>query len=241
MSTSDDLEPSSYADLAALAKRITLVDTHRDAPPDDLWARIEATAFADLGEQTASASAAPAHAGDAAPGEPGRTARSGDELAVRREARGRRLPTGWRIGLVAAAMVLVAGVVGVLVRRDDGGSTTLGEIALQNASQNPALDPAGRASTGTAKLVALKDGEYALDLRVDSLPAPEGDAFFELWMIDTQVHDMVSLGLVQRSERIMLPPSVDPKRFPIVDISIEPADGKPTHSGKSVLRGQLPV
>ena len=37
----------------------------------------------------------------------------------------------------------------------------------------------------------------------------------------------------------MLPAQVDVGEFPVVDVSIEPADGDPAHSGDSVVRGTL--
>jgi hypothetical protein len=50
---------------------------------------------------------------------------------------------------------------------------------------------------------------------------------------------MVSLGPVRSDGRYEIPAAVDVSAFPIVDVSIEPADGVPTHSGRSVLRGTL--
>jgi hypothetical protein len=37
----------------------------------------------------------------------------------------------------------------------------------------------------------------------------------------------------------VIPAGVGTDVFPIIDLSIEPVDGVPTHSGKSVLRGVL--
>ena len=51
---------------------------------------------------------------------------------------------------------------------------------------------------------------------------------------------MVSLGTftVGRDGRavVTLPVTADPRRYPVMDVSIEPADGNPAHSGHSVLR-----
>jgi hypothetical protein len=47
------------------------------------------------------------------------------------------------------------------------------------------------------------------------------------------------MGPVRGTGRFVIPPGVATDSFPIVDLSIEPADGVPTHSGKSVLRGEL--
>ena len=52
---------------------------------------------------------------------------------------------------------------------------------------------------------------------------------------------LVSLGPLRPDGIYDIPPGVDPSRFPIVDVSVEPVDGDPTHSGDSVLRGELPL
>ncbi len=52
---------------------------------------------------------------------------------------------------------------------------------------------------------------------------------------------MVSLGAVDGSGRLAIPRGIDPTVYRVVDVSIEPADGVPTHSGRSVLRGTMPL
>jgi hypothetical protein len=49
----------------------------------------------------------------------------------------------------------------------------------------------------------------------------------------------VSLGPLRPDGSYDLPPGLDPEQFPIVDVSVEPLDGDPAHSGDSRLRGQL--
>jgi len=110
------------------------------------------------------------------------------------------------------------------------------ELAVVDLS-NEGLDPRGQSSHGSAKVIQLDDGSYALDVDVENLPS-DADGFFELWVIDPNVEGMVSLGPL-RNGRVELPAGVDPQSFPIVDISIEPVDGVPTHSGDSILRGVI--
>jgi anti-sigma-K factor RskA len=51
---------------------------------------------------------------------------------------------------------------------------------------------------------------------------------------------MVPLGVVAPgSQTVELPADLDLGRFPLVDVSVEPLDGDPTHSGVSVARGEL--
>ena len=58
-------------------------------------------------------------------------------------------------------------------------------------------------------------------------------------MINPDVTQLVSLGPLRSDGFYELPAGIDPVSFPIVDVSVEPIDGVPTHSGNSVLRGQL--
>ncbi|MEO8692154.1 MAG: anti-sigma factor [Acidimicrobiales bacterium] len=150
------------------------------------------------------------------------------DIADRRPRR-RRVFTG--VALVgAAACALVA----FAIARAGDDVRTIDEVALSNTG----LDPAGASSTGRAKLVVLDDGTRAIDLDVSDLPKVDGE-FFELWLIDPQVKGMVSMGPLRGSGRYIIPPGVATDAFPIVDVSIEPVDGVPTHSGVSVLRGVL--
>jgi len=150
------------------------------------------------------------------------------DLSLRRSRR-RRITMG--IALVgAAACTLIAFA---FVRAGDD-VRTIDDVALSNAG----LDPSGASSTGRAKLVVLDDGSRAIDLDVRGLPNINGE-FFELWLIDRQVKGMVSIGPVRGSGRYIIPNGVATDAFPIVDVSIEPVDGVPTHSGVSVLRGVL--
>lgn len=208
--------PDDFSDLLELARTLTVVDQHLDTPPVDLWAGIEAlVAAGDPAAATPEPEPAPAPV---------------VHLAARRP---RRLPF-----ILGAAAAIVAAAVGLLafVQDDDGPSVTrVDEVALSNDG----LEPSGAASRGRATLVRLGEGEFALDVQLEQLPQVNG--FLELWIIDTEVKGMYSLGPVTASGRYRLPESVDPAGFPIVDVSVEPTDGQPAHSGKSILRGTLTI
>jgi hypothetical protein len=215
--------PDDYDDLLALARTLTVADLHFDNPPASLWAGIEArVAEGDPRAATPWVDAAATTTPAAAPVAPVHQLRARPP---------RRLPF-----LLGAAAAFAAAAIGLVayVQRDDGPSvTSVDEVALVNDG----LEPAGATSRGRATLVRTVEGEYALDVQLDDLP--EVDGFLELWIIDTEVKGMYSLGPVTSSGRYRLPERVDPRGFPIVDVSIEPTDGQPAHSGKSILRGVL--
>ena len=50
---------------------------------------------------------------------------------------------------------------------------------------------------------------------------------------------MQSLGALDGADGFAVPAGLKITDFPLVDVSIEPIDGNPAHSSKSVLRGRL--
>ncbi len=81
----------------------------------------------------------------------------------------------------------------------------------------------------------------SLELEVAELPE-EDDSFYEVWAIDLEGEDiqaLTSLGKVEGSAEFDWPEGIDPEEYSVIDISIEPNDGNPKHSGVSVLQGEL--
>ena len=83
-----------------------------------------------------------------------------------------------------------------------------------------------------------EDASGARDVVVD-LSAP-GDGLREVWLIDPETSGLVSLGLLSgASGTFSIPSNIDLGRYSVVDVSEEPDDGNPAHSGDSIVRGQL--
>jgi hypothetical protein len=216
-------EHAGHGDLLEVARSLSLADTHLDTPPADLWAGIEARVAARRRTGIGSRVGAP-------------VAVHPIDLGARATVPGRRSRA---VHLVGAAAALVAAVVGLLafVGHDSSPvATALDSVTLSNEG----LAPVGATSAGRATLVTEADGRYALDVEISRLPAA-GNGFFELWIIDRDVHGMYSLGPLHGSGHYALPDHVAPANFPIVDVSIEPSDGVPAHSGISILRGTLTI
>lgn len=155
---------------------------------------------------------------------------------------------GWLVlrPLVAAAasVVLVgAGIgAGLLLAGDDSGAP--------GGGPGPAAEPLrvelqpvggrGEGATGLASIQSRPGGRA--ELRLAGLrPSAEGD-FYELWLLG-ESGELVSLGSVRVPEsgraRFDVQIPVDPERFQFLDLSREPADGDPSHSTISVLRGPV--
>lgn len=140
-----------------------------------------------------------------------------------------RPSTGRR--LLAAAVVLVVAVGGAVWYR----STTT-EAVVARTDLTPLPDKQG---SGTAQLVERNGG---LQLTVDVTRPAVGDAFEELWLINTDGRRMISLGVVPPDGRATYPVPVSSPEldgYTVVDISLEPFDGNAAHSRNSLLRGTL--
>ncbi len=191
-----------------------------EAPPDDLWQAITAE------------TAVPA--GDPAVG-------GGAEVIPFASRRNRTVAY---LGAAAAAVVLVVAGIVVLTRGDDADAPVVAEADLSFDAQN--YDPLGAVASTGAELVEQSDGTFEIRLVDSDLPAPvDGQEDLELWLLnDAEAPtDLVSLGLVDPDDPgvFEVPAGYDPNTFFVVDISVEPRDGQPEHSGRTILRGPLHV
>jgi anti-sigma-K factor RskA len=105
---------------------------------------------------------------------------------------------------------------------------------VATATLGPLADPE---ATGTAS-IAGAGGERELTVNLDS--ASEHDGFLEVWLLSPDASGLVSLGVLRGDTATFpVPDGLDLGEFPVVDISVEPFDGDPSHSGDSVVRGTL--
>ena len=145
----------------------------------------------------------------------------------------RLLPRRLPLLAAAAALIAVLALGAVMSTRSGSDSRFIAEAAIVNDGL-----PVANPDAGVAQLREV-DGRLVLDVDVPDLP--DADGFYELWIIDTDVAGMQSLGVVTGDGEYALPDGIDPTAFPVVDISVEPTDGDPTHSGQSIWRGVLEI
>jgi hypothetical protein len=217
------------AERAALARLVgvgrTLGDVELVQPPDDVWKSIHE----ELGlspalsgvprEQRPSRQEAPAvrrHVGSA---------------TARKTYRRRAIRRGAAVGLIAAASLgvgLVAGIVGTSLFSRPSEPRVVAEAELEPF-------PNWQAS-GSARIE--EDTSGAQHVVVD-VSAPDG-GLREVWLLDPETSGLISLGLLSGpTGTFSLPADVDLDRYSVVDISQEPDDGNPAHSGDSIVRGEL--
>lgn len=181
-------------------------------PPPEVWDAVAAELAAD----------APAPGPD--PGEPVVV-----ELHPGRGPRPRRRL--WPVAAAAAVVLAVgAGAVGWVVGSRQGGGAELASTQLL------ALDT--QAVHGSAR-VSEVDDRRVLEVATDGVAQPD-DGFLEVWLLDESASRLVPLGVLDGSRgSFALPADLDLGEFPVVDISDEPLDGDPAHSGDSLVRGTL--
>ena len=212
--TDDRTRPSADPELASL-QRLARVGRAELAALDDerraaLW-----TAIADDAEAEAANERGPATVLD---------------LPQRREP---RAPRQWPLLAAAAALALVAGTgIGLGFAWRDAGDptpgTTVASFDLDSLAQG--------VDATTATLEQIGD-DRAVHVDLASLPAVDG--FHEVWLLSADATRLVSLGTVRTDGTYIVPANVDLIELPLLDVSAEPSDGDPGHSGDSLLRGQV--
>jgi hypothetical protein len=187
-------------------------------PPPEVWQAV----VAELGLVTGTASAA--HEAALPPVGPAQQERPARGRAARLLA----------VAAGAVVLALAAGATGAALagRDDDRPAPEIAQARLQPFS-------AGAEAAGTARLVG-DPAARLLEVQLSGLD--RGDGYYEVWLIDPATTAMVSLGVLPpttAAATLRVPEGLDVATYSLVDVSQEPLDGVPTHSGTSVARGEL--
>lgn len=154
-------------------------------------------------------------------------------------------PKGGQRRLTIFVLLVVAAVAAaVIAAGGDGGSKSTSRkntpapkpapAAKPPATPGAALTPLSAASQarGTARL----DGR-SLSMTVAGLPKPAGS--YEVWLYNDQIDAVPVTSIRSGDATISAKLPVAPAGYRYLDVSLEPADGNPNHSGQSVLRVPL--
>ncbi|GGM10548.1 anti-sigma factor [Nakamurella endophytica] len=222
-------------------------------PPPRVWSAIAAELGLDDQDR---AGASPDRPTPVA--EPAGTGRAGDALeagpdrrgdrdrvvapatAPRRVAGGRPAagPRRVRQALLSLAAAVVVGVVGALIGYAVRGADGTGQPAPAATAALAAVPggPGTPAETGVARMFRTSDG-MTVTVAATGLPPVNGS--YVVWLLGSDGR-MVTLGaLTDGSGSFAVPHGIDVSQYSTVDISDEPPDGNPAHSGISILRGRL--
>lgn len=145
----------------------------------------------------------------------------------RRPSRPRR-PLVIVLAVAAGLAVLAAGLVAVQRLRPP---TTVASAILSPFPKWPAAE-------GSATVQQSADGTRTVIVTVNVTPtATRSD---QVWLMTKDQHALISLGVLPgESGAFRVPIGVDLDRYDLVDVSAEPNDGNPHHSGNSIVRGPL--
>jgi anti-sigma-K factor RskA len=150
-----------------------------------------------------------------------------------------RLGFRWPSVVAAAFSALLILAVGIGVGTQLGGD-----------SASPSGEPVQTLALGTigdevppdasGEVVLTNGSEDQATLDVSGLEANGEREFYELWLLGDD-GELVALGSFKvedgGSSQIEVPLPVDPETYRYFDVSIQPENGSPDHSGRSVLRG----
>ena len=145
-------------------------------------------------------------------------------LSVRRSRRSRRIAVA--IGAVAAMLLIGVPLFLAFGTAEDEPADLVAQLDTLNDFEGAAV-------------AELRGRELSVD--VDGL-GTQANAHYELWLLDFdggELVDLRSLGDIDADGTWQVPADIDVAEFNVVDISVEPNDGNPDHSGDSVLRGDL--
>jgi hypothetical protein len=154
-------------------------------------------------------------------------------------------PKRSRRGGLLALLGLLAVVVALIVVLAGGGDDDEPESGNENGS--PPAQNGGSPGGSTEDLATVGGGkgsgtvavtDEGATVTVRGLPDPKGGVY-GVWLYDSIVRAK-SLGTLEDGSgqlTVALPPDARSYRF--LDVSLEPADGNPNHSGDSVLRAPL--
>lgn len=226
-------------ELLALSETLALVgagDEMLVAPPPSLWQAIAAQIDAEQSGQTGqSGQSGQSGAPQDQPRTPAapvtETEPSATVTPLRRFA---RVPT-W-LAATAASVALAAGVgVGAMLAAPDEQPAPQAQV-LGN-TRLTTLDASAQ-DRGAAE-VRRHDDRVVLHVEASDLDGPDGTR--EVWLINVDGTRMVSLGLLPDGQAadFDFPERLLEQGYRIVDISFEPDDGDPTHSGDSLARGTI--
>ncbi|MGW3406902.1 anti-sigma factor [Streptomyces zhihengii] len=238
------------AELAELRRVVTSMevpsraDDDLLAPPDHVWTSITEALRLPAQPQPQSPLASPSQPRVVASGEAGGAADAGadvGDVGERAGVRGRPVVRGARrfaVVLAACAALLGAAagstVTWWLTRAD---TTTAAPAAPSSpADDGNRLESLRTSSAGYARV--SDDGSHrALDITVKGLPSTSG--YFEVWLMDRTHTKLVSMGVLGPDGRATLPvpDTIDLGEYSVVDVSVQPYNGKPDHSGASIVRG----
>ena len=133
----------------------------------------------------------------------------------------------WLLGAAAVLVALLLGVGGFTVGRDR--DTGRGQRVALGA-------PAPGGATAEAHMRGAGDDQI-MSMTAQGLPRPPAGAYYGVWLVDDAGQDFPVGVLAPNGQGIWSLPADVAARYRAIDVTLEPADGNPSRSERTVLRG----
>jgi Anti-sigma-K factor rskA len=147
--------------------------------------------------------------------------------------------------LTLFVLLVVAAVAAAVIAAGSGSKSSTSKNVAAPAPK-PAATPKPQATPGApvaplsaashAKGTAHLEGR-SLTLTISGLPKPAGT--YEVWLYNNEIDAVPVTSFSSGSATVHAKLPVSPAGYRYLDVSLEPADGNPNHSGQSVLRAPL--
>ncbi|WP_413760556.1 anti-sigma factor [Streptomyces sp. MMBL 11-3] len=146
------------------------------------------------------------------------------------------VPRPRRISRLAVALAACAALLGAAAGSGITWWATHDRTTESASAEGRRLDSLRASSAGYARLSG-GSGHRTLDITVKGLPRNSG--YFEVWLMDRTHTKLVSMGVLGPDGHadLPVPDTIDLGEYSVVDVSVQPYNGKPDHSGDSVVRG----
>lgn len=140
--------------------------------------------------------------------------------------RDRRRRGRWLLGAAAVLVALLLGLGGYTAGRDrDAGR-----------GRTVALGAASGGATAEAHLRGAGDDQI-MTMSARGLARPPDGAYYEVWLMDDAGRAFPVGVLAPDGQGVWSLPADVAARYRVIDVTLEPADGDPSRSSESVLRG----
>ena len=132
----------------------------------------------------------------------------------------------WLLGVAAVLVALALVVGGLTVGRDRG-----------DRDQTVALGaPAAGGVSAEARMRGAGD-DQVMTITATGLPRPPAGTWYEVWLVGDPGEEFPVGVLAPDGEGIWSLPAEVAARYRVIDVTLERADGDPSRSDRSVLRG----